>query len=132
MIETLLANAALSRTGLARYGVELMAIVALRLRRSPAREFFEALLPDLLPADRSATAVDLSLLGGYALGFLLRDGAADEEWLQELAAHVRRYQEHVLSLSPNACRQMGEDVRETLHLVWNGREAAREQVAVTQ
>ena len=131
MIETLLANAALSRTGLARYGVELMAIVALRLRRSPSRESFETLLPDLLPADRPATVVDLSLLGGYALGFLARDGAADEEWLQELAAHVRRYQEHVLSLSPDACRRMGEDVRHTLHLVWNGREAAWEQVAAT-
>jgi DNA-binding Lrp family transcriptional regulator len=132
MVEALLAGAALSRTGLSRYGVELMVIVALRLRRSPARASFEALLPDLLPEDRPATAVDLSLLGGYALGFLTREGAADDEWLQELAVHVRRYQEHVLSLSLDACRQLGEDVRGALYLVWNGREVVWEPVAASQ
>ena len=114
----LLGRVAQSGSGVSRYGLELMTIVALRLRRSPAREQFGALLTAVLPAAEPATAADLGLLGGYALGFLAGEETADPDWVRMLAAHVRHYQDHVQTLSPAACARLGEDIRQALALVW--------------
>lgn len=101
-----------------RYGLELMTVVALRLRNKPAREQFQMLLTAVLPAEQPAGADDLILLGGYALGFLAREETADADWVRVLAAHVRHYQDHVHTLSSSECAQLGDNIRAVLARAW--------------
>ena len=113
----LLARAA-AREGVARYGIELVPLVAWRLRDNPARPQMQATLAAVLPADRPATPADLTLFGGTLLGFLAGEQGVDPEWLAELAAHVQRYQAHVRALDPDAAQQLGADIRAALALAW--------------
>jgi DNA-binding PadR family transcriptional regulator len=114
----LLAEAAGADGGVSRYGLELMAIVALRLHSKPARDQFQALLTAVLPLNQPTAADDLTLLGGYALGFLAGEEAADSEWVRVLAAHVRHYQDYVRTLSAAECAQLGDDIRAVLARAW--------------
>lgn len=86
-----------------RYCVEIMTVVALRLRRHTGRRVLLDFLPRLLPDD-GACRPHLSLLGGFALGVLAEERDAD--WSEELLAHVLAYQELVVDMEPARCREL--------------------------
>ena len=118
LVLELLAEAAGAGGGVSRYGLELMAIINLRLRNKAAREQFQMLLTAVLPPEQPVAADDLTLLGGYALGFLASEETADSDWVRVLAAHVRHYQDYVRTLSAAECAQLGEDIRAVLTRAW--------------
>jgi hypothetical protein len=95
-----------------RYCVEVMSVVALRLRRRTGRRVLLDTLPRLLPAAGAACRPHLSLLGGFALGVLADETKEDEEWEQELLAHALHYQELVLEMQPELCRRLAAHLGE--------------------
>lgn len=124
--EEVLARVA-ARSGVSRYGVELVPLVAWRLRDRAAGPQLRAVLQTLLPLDRPATRSDLASFGGVVLGFLGSEPGVDPQWLSELGTHVQRYQAHVLDLDEHAAEQLGRDIRIALDVMW-AKLAEREQV----
>jgi hypothetical protein len=87
-----------------RYCVEVMTIIALRLQRKAGRGRLLEYLPRILPHSETANYVDLSLLGGFALGVLVDENTDDPEWVYELFQHVRHYQTLVMDMEPEQLR----------------------------
>ena len=86
--------------GSLRNCVEIMTIVALRLRRTVGRKLLLKYLQRILPNPDSANRANLSLLGGFAMGLLAHENNDDPEWGFELLEHVRRFQSHVIEMEP--------------------------------
>lgn len=74
------------------YCLEVMAVIALRLRRGGGRQLLREYLPLLLPDLDTGDMEDLRLMGGFALGVLASENADDPTWCLELFEHVKRYQ----------------------------------------
>lgn len=92
-----------------RYCVEVMTIIALRLRRSTGRQILMNYLPHILPALDSSCRPRLGLFGGFALGVLadeMQEGKEYGEWERELLEHVIHYQSLVQEMQPYACRRL--------------------------
>jgi hypothetical protein len=87
------------------YCVEIMAVIALRLRSSSGRKNLLDHFPKILPAGHT-TREDLLLLGGFAYGILTQECAQDDEWVQKLFAHIQQYLSLVLQFSPQECEQL--------------------------
>ena len=87
------------------YCVEIMTIVALRLRSSSGRKNLLDHLPKILPAS-GATREDLSLLGGFAFGILAQECQDDDEWVQKLFVHIQQYLSIVLRLNSQECKHL--------------------------
>lgn len=103
-----------------RYCLEVMTVIALRLRRRASRELLLDYLGELLPADEEACRANLTLLGGFALGILVDEAESDENWTHELLVHVRRYQQLVLGMEPDVCRRLARRIEETFDLLREG------------
>jgi DNA-binding PadR family transcriptional regulator len=86
--------------GSLRNCVEIMSILALRLRRSAGRKLLLQYLHKILPDPESANRANLGLLGGFAMGLLAQENSDDPEWGFELLEHVRRFQSHVVEMEP--------------------------------
>ena len=93
-----------------RYCVEVMTVIALRLQEQSGRQLLIRHLPQILAPAAEECRASLSLLGGIALGLLLTE-AEDEQWGQELTAHVRHYQRLLLEMSPERCRHLAETLQ---------------------
>jgi DNA-binding PadR family transcriptional regulator len=91
-----------------QYCVEVMTIVALRLRSAEGRRVLLEYLPEILPFDGFAHRANLSLLGGFSLGVLANEGVDDREWGQQLFEHVQQYLDNVMSMNDEDCRSLGE------------------------
>jgi DNA-binding MarR family transcriptional regulator len=81
-----------------QYCVEVMAVIALRLRSGGGRQLLHEYLPLILPDLDTGDMEDLRLLGGFALGVLASENADDPTWCLELFEHVKRYQTLISSL----------------------------------
>jgi DNA-binding Lrp family transcriptional regulator len=73
------------------YCVEIMTIIALRLRSSSGRSLLLEFLPNILPSSDEASRVNLNLLGGFAMGVLAHENRDDPVWGRELLEHVKHY-----------------------------------------
>jgi DNA-binding MarR family transcriptional regulator len=89
-----------------RYCLEVMTVIALRLRQGDGRHLLLTYLPTLLPQMNADSLQDLSLLGGFSLGVLASENASDPRWCLELFEHVKRYQ--------SLLAEMNDDQRERL------------------
>lgn len=96
-----------------RYCVEVMTVIALRLRRRAGRQLLLDYLHQLLPATGETCRANLTLLGGFALAIVADEAESDEKWSQELLAHVRRYQELVLEMEHAVCQRLAGHLEET-------------------
>jgi len=94
-----------------RYCVEVMTIVALRLKERSGRRLLLDHLPQLLPASDAAYRPNLSLLGGFALGVLADESGEDHEWESELLDHVRQYQALVIDMEPILSKRLATYLR---------------------
>jgi len=63
-----------------RYCMEVMTVVALRLRARAGQQILLAYLPQLLAAGEADPRANLTLLGGFAFGLLVQEETADHEW----------------------------------------------------
>ncbi|MDX1686506.1 MAG: hypothetical protein R3248_00850 [Candidatus Promineifilaceae bacterium] len=103
-----------------RYCVEVMTVIALRLRRRASRQLLLDYLGELLPAAEETCRANLTLLGGFALGILADEVQSDEKWAQELLTHVRHYQQLLLEMKPEVCRRLARQLEETFELLREG------------
>jgi hypothetical protein len=96
--------------GQVRYCVEVMRVIARRLRNHPARKLFLAHIPEILPPGLAATRASLCLVGGFAFGLLAQEAPSDHEWGQNLLIHIQKYLEVVTRMTANNCRLLGEQL----------------------
>jgi hypothetical protein len=85
--------------------VEIMTIVALRLKKGSGRKLLLNYLPEILPPG-DLTRENLSLLGGFAFGILVQECVGDEEWIQKLFTHIQQYLSIVMQLNPQENKQL--------------------------
>ncbi len=83
-----------------RYCLETMASLALRLRQARQFHGIRPALTVVLPDPAKGAENELALFGGFALGLLGDQAAADPQWWQELVVHMRLYQAQIHALSP--------------------------------
>jgi len=98
-----------------RYCVEVITVIALRLRRGPRFQTLLDYLPLILPDRDLPCRPRLGLLGGFALGMLVdetQEALAHSEWEQELMEHVIRYQSLVQDMQPHLCRRLSSYLQE--------------------
>ncbi len=112
LAEEMLARIPPEGEGVLRYCVEVMTIIALRLRRSAGRRLLMEYLPLFLSGGQTASRASLSLLGGFALGLLANENASDREWSRELFAHVQRYQSLVAEMDTKLCRRLASSLND--------------------
>lgn len=85
--------------------VEIMTIIALRLKPGFGRKLLLNHLPTLLPADQP-TRENLAVFGGFALGILAQENVEDHQWFQKLYLYIQQYLTIVLQLDPQTCQQL--------------------------
>jgi DNA-binding Lrp family transcriptional regulator len=91
-----------------RFCMEVMTVVAIRLRQSPGRENLIPLLPEVFPASDGDLRANFCLLGGFAFGILSQDGASDQEWIKILFEQIQQFISIVMTLDPDDSHQIGE------------------------
>jgi len=89
-----------------RYCLEIMTVVALRLRHRAGRKLLTEFLPKILPSLDASSRSNLSLLGGFAFGVLADENLEESEWDHELTEHVKRYHSLVIEMEPKIRRQL--------------------------
>lgn len=89
-----------------RYCVEVMTVVAIRLRKRAGQQILSTYLPQILAKDESDIKAKLMLLGGFALGLLVQEEATNDEWSQMLLDHVQHYENLVMQMSSEECMQL--------------------------
>jgi DNA-binding MarR family transcriptional regulator len=89
-----------------RYCLEVMTVVALRLKGRARRRALARWLPALLHAPEGGDRAGLSLLGGWALAALDAETKGGDAWRQEAFTHLRRYQALVIEMDPALCRRL--------------------------
>ena len=95
-----------------RYCLEVMTIVAQRLKGRARRAALAGWLPALLGAPAGGDRASLGLLGGWALSALASETHAGEPWRREALAHLRRYQALVMEMDPRLCRRLSDGLWE--------------------
>lgn len=108
LVEEMVARIPSKGQGPIRYCVEVMTVVALRLRGSSGLGTFQDYLPAMLASNGSTCSANLSLLGGFSFGILSAECSDDQEWVGKLFEHVGHYLDIVSKLSPEDCRQLRE------------------------
>ena len=91
-----------------RYCVEVMTVVAIRLRERVGQHVLLTYLPQVLSADDPNPQANLTLLGGLAFGLLVQQETADQEWSQMLLEHAQHYQNLVIQMTPEECASLAE------------------------
>lgn len=91
-----------------QYCVEVMTIVALRIRNIKGRILLKKFFPELLPDTKPTRRTNLCLLGGFALGMLAIEDSSDREWEQQLLEHVQVYMDIVTKMDIRRCQLLGE------------------------
>jgi hypothetical protein len=91
-----------------RYCVEVMTVVAIRLRERIGQHVLFTYLPQILSADNPNPQANLTLLGGLAFGLLVQQEATDQEWSQMLLEHAQHYQNLVIQMAPEECASLAE------------------------
>jgi predicted transcriptional regulator len=100
LIKEILARAPVERASPVGYCLEVMVIIALRLRQGQGQRLLLQYLPRLLPEGDTGNIEDLNLLGGFTLGILAREYADDPTWSLEMFDHVKRYQTIINAMTP--------------------------------
>lgn len=101
VVEELLARISGEEDEPLRYCLEVIGVIVLRLERSAGRQLLLEFVPWIIPS----TGLDITapqgwaLLGGFALGVLVQENAADHAWCRELLQHVQRCGDLVMAMS---------------------------------
>lgn len=98
--------------GAQRSCIEIMTVIALRLRRTAGRKLLLDYLEKILPNADKANRANLSLLGGFAMGILAQENTDDPEWGFEILEHVRHFQSYVVEMEPKDRHQLAINLLE--------------------
>jgi len=108
VFEEMLARVPADGQGQTRYCLEVMTILALRLRECSGMKTVLEYLPDLLSSDDSAEQANLCSLASFVAGVLAQECSPDPQWMAELMGHIRQYTQIVMEMDPAECRQLGQ------------------------
>jgi DNA-binding PadR family transcriptional regulator len=112
LTEAMLARVPRQAPAPVRYCLEVMTVVALRLKGRARRAALARALPALLRSPDGGDRASLGLLGGWALSALASEARADEVWHREVLAHLRRFQALVMEMDPRLCRRLSDGLWE--------------------
>jgi Mn-dependent DtxR family transcriptional regulator len=90
------------------YCVEVITVIALRMRQSSGKQILLEYLPAILSGSPEACRSNLSLFGGFAFGILAQENTSDQEWVQKLFEYLGKYQEILMQLSMRDCQKLGD------------------------
>ncbi|MCA9950404.1 MAG: hypothetical protein KDE48_12215 [Anaerolineales bacterium] len=93
-----------------RYCVEVMTVIAMRLRKRAGQKLMLSYLPKILQIDGVVSHANLCLLGGFCFGLLVQDETNDDEWSKILFEHVQQYHIQVLSMNQDECTYLANDL----------------------
>jgi hypothetical protein len=83
-----------------RFCMEIMTVVAIRLRQAPGKDIFTPFLPEVFVDGDSDPRANLNLLAGFAFGILAQDGASDQVWIKILFEQLEQFVDIVIQLDP--------------------------------
>ncbi len=106
LIDELLARIPHEETEPLRYCSEVIGVIVLRLQRAAGRRQLMEFMPLIMPAVDRADPQSWGLLGGLALGILIRENADDHAWCREMLEHVQRCGALVNEMSPEQLRRL--------------------------
>ena len=89
-----------------RYCLEVMTVVAIRLKERIGQHTLLTYLPQVLSGGEADNQANLTLLGGLAFGLLVQEETTDHEWSQMLLEHAQHYQSLVIQMGPEECTQL--------------------------
>jgi DNA-binding MarR family transcriptional regulator len=95
-----------------RYCLEVMTILAFRMKDSEQFQFFLETLPQILPTSGTSKRSSLILIGGFTLGLLADESAKDQVWGQELIDHVKQVQRLVAEMDEETCHHLANSIEE--------------------
>ncbi|MBN1537913.1 MAG: hypothetical protein JW908_14335 [Anaerolineales bacterium] len=95
-----------------QYCLEVMSVIALRLKRGPGLKLLLDFIPKLLPQVDVSRLDDLRLFGGFALGVLARENIEDDRWREELYEHVIRYSTLIGEMTPEQQLMLAQSLNE--------------------
>ena len=108
LVQEMLARIPSERKSQVQYCVEVMTIVALRIRSIKGRNLLKKFFPEMVPDTKPARRTNLCLLGGFALGMLAIEDSSDSEWEQQLFEHIQVYMDIVTKMDIRRCQLLGE------------------------
>jgi energy-coupling factor transport system substrate-specific component len=95
-----------------QYCLEVMSVIALRLKQGIGLKLVLDFIPNLLPDVDTTSMDDLRLFGGFALGVLARENVDDDRWREELYEHVKRYSILITEMSPDQQLKLAQSLNE--------------------
>jgi hypothetical protein len=98
--------------GSLRYCLEIMTIIALRMRGQAQRKRFMAHLPLILPDEGHIHRESLFLLGGFALGIIADENPQDAQWRHEMIEHLKQYQNIILNMNRDQLHHFTRHLKE--------------------
>jgi len=108
LVQEMLASISSEGKSQVQYCVEVMTIVALRIRNIKGRNLLKNFFPEMLPETKPASRTNLCLLGGFALGLLAIEDISDREWEQQVFENVQAYIDIVTKMDIKRCQLLGE------------------------
>lgn len=95
-----------------QYCIEILTILALRLKRGAGRQLLAEYLPRVLSGQQAAHRVNLSLLSGFALGVLANESPDDPAWSPQLLEDVQRCQALILEMDAKLISRLVKNLAE--------------------
>ena len=90
-----------------RFCMEIMAIIAFRLRQKRGQQILTQYLTEIIPQNNSYRRSNLCFLGGFAFGILANEYSSNSEWVDKLFEHMIHYHEIVANLNQEECNRLG-------------------------
>ena len=112
LAEQMLARVPPEGSSILRYCVEIITILALRLKRGAGRELLAEYLQKVLSEQNGASRVNLSLLSGFALGVLANENMDTAAWSSQMLDHVQRYQSLILEMDDKLMKRLIKNLAE--------------------
>ena len=112
LAEQMLARVPPEGSSILRYCVEIVTILALRLKRGAGRQLLAEYLQKVLSEQNGASRVNLSLLSGFALGVLANENVDNAAWSSQMLDHVQRYQSLILEMDDRLMKRLIKNLTE--------------------
>jgi hypothetical protein len=89
-----------------RFCMELMTVVALRIRQAPGFEVLSSFIPEIFVDGEINPRANLILLAGFAFGILAQDDTSDQDWIKILFDQLEQFNHIVIELDHKDIRPL--------------------------
>lgn len=96
-----------------QYCIEVITILALQTRQYQDKmEAMNTYAEEFFASNIVSNRTILSMISGFMLGVLSQEENFDEVWMDEMVAHVLKYQEIVIAMSEDEATQLADGMQE--------------------